>query len=180
MINRAAIAALAVFSGAASAQGYFDFAEVPGVGAEPQVQIDLNPALLGFVTEAMRATDPNTVGAFEGIRNVRVRVYESLKDSAAVLKFLEDSSGQLEREGWQRVVYIQEDDEKVRVYLMIENNRAVGLTVMVVDASPRGSGEAVFINVAGDIDPTKLGQLANSIGMGGILDSFGGAIPGTR
>lgn len=176
MISRMLLAAsLAVFAGAAGAQGYFDFSQVPGLGEEPHVQIDLNPAMLGFVTAAAQATDPEAAEAIAGIQQVRVRVYEELEDPAAVLEFVDDSSGRLERDGWQRAVYIEEEEEKVRVYLKFEENRAVGMTVMVIDGS--GSGEAVFINIAGDIDPVKLGQVANAMGMGGIMDSIIGGAP---
>lgn len=174
MILGVAAAVLAVVSGTARAQGYFDFTQVPGLGDEPQVQIDLNPAMLRFVTSAARADDPAAAEVLEGIENVRVLVYEMLEDPAAVLAFVEDSSGRLESEGWQRVVYIQEEDEKVRVYMKLENDRAVGMTVMIVDT---GADEALFINIAGQIDPAKLGQLADSVGVHGVLDGVGGAIP---
>lgn len=174
MISRILAASLAAFSGAVGAQGYFDFSQVPGLGEDPHVQIDLNPAMLGFVTAAAQATDPNAAEAIAGIEHVRVRVYEQVEDPAAVLAFIDDSSGRLERDGWQRAVYVQGDQEKVRVYLKFENNRAVGMTVMVVDG---GGGEAVFINIAGEIDPAKLGQVANAMGMGGMVDGIIGGAP---
>jgi hypothetical protein len=174
MISRILAASLAAFSGAVGAQGYFDFSQVPGLGEDPHVQIDLNPAMLGFVTAAVQATDPNAAEAIAGIEHVRVRVYEQVEDPAAVLAFIDDSSGRLERDGWQRAVYVQGDQEKVRVYLKFENNRAVGMTVMVVDG---GGGEAVFINIAGEIDPAKLGQVANAMGMGGMVDGIIGGAP---
>jgi hypothetical protein len=34
------------------------------------------------------------------------------------------------------------------------------------------ANEAVFINVAGEIDPVKLGQVANGMGFGGVLDGI--------
>jgi hypothetical protein len=166
MFTRIVAAVLTAFAGAVHAQGYFDFSQVPGLGVEPTVQIDLNPTLLGFVTAAAQASDPEVAEAISGIENVRVRVYEHVEDPDAVLAYVEDSSGQLESDGWQRMVYIQGDQEKVRVYVKIENNQAVGLTVMVVDGP---ADEAVFINVAGLIDPVKLGQVAKGIGVDGIL-----------
>ena len=169
MSSRIVAVALAAFTGAVHAQGYFDFSQVPGLGDEPTVQIDLNPAMLGFVTAAAQETDPNVAEVIAGIQNVRVLVYETIEDPEAVLEFVEDSSGAVERDGWERMVYIQEDDEKVRIYVKVEEMRPVGMTVMVVDGS---SNEAVFINVAGDIDPVKLGQVANGMGIGGIFDSI--------
>jgi hypothetical protein len=170
---------LALLWGSAHAQGsgYFDFSEVPGLGERPQVQIDLNSAMLGFLGAATGTTDPDVADAFAGIQNVRVLVYEMLEDPAAVLAFVEDSSGRLESSGWQRIVYVEDDGEKVRIYAKLEGQRMVGMTVMVVGEGDAGSGEAgeaVFINIAGDIDPAKLGRIAGTMGVGveGALDGL--------
>jgi hypothetical protein len=164
------VLSLAALSGTAQAQGYFDFTQVPGLGDEPQVQINLNSAMLRFVSAAARTEDPEAAAVFDGIQNVRVLVYETLEDPAAVLSYVDDSSGRLEADGWERVVYIQEDDEKIRIYFKLEGERMVGMTVMIVDGS--GSGEAVLINVAGDIDPAKLGQIASTVGIDGVFDGL--------
>lgn len=165
-INLAGAAVLAALSGATHAQGYFDFTQVPGLGDQPTVQIDLTPAMIQFLVGAANETDPNAAAVLEGIENMRVLVYDELEDADAVLEFVDDSSQQLEGDGWQRAVYVQEDDAKVRIYMKFENDMPVGMTVMVVDET-----EAVFINVAGVIDPAELGALANAVGVGGVLDS---------
>lgn len=172
--NIAAVAlTLALAASGAGAQpqsgGYFDFAQVPGLGDKPQVQIDLNSQMLGFLGVATGTTDPDVADAFAGIENVRVLVYKTLEDPAAVAEFVDDSSGKLESAGWQRIVYVENGDDKVRIYAKLEDTRMVGMTVMVVGAKGRDSGEAVFINIAGDIDPAKLGRIANEMGVGDIL-----------
>jgi hypothetical protein len=151
------------------AQGYFDFGQVPGIKENPTVQIDLNPAMLGFVNAAANAADPEAAKLLAGIENVRVRVYEDVDDQKAFMRFIDDTSGELERDGWQRVVYVEEDDSKVRIYMKVEDTIASGITVMVADSKD----EAVLINIAGRIDPTQLGNLMNSMGQGGVLDSLG-------
>lgn len=163
---------LALAASGACAQpqgGYFDFTQVPGLGDKPQVQIDLNSQMLGFLGVATGTTDPDVADAFAGIENIRVLVYETLEDPAAVAEFVEDSSGRLEGAGWQRIVYIEDEGEKVRIYAKLEDTRMVGMTVMVVGAEGPDSGEAVFINIAGDIDPAKLGRIANEMGVDGVL-----------
>ena len=169
------IAAL-VACGAAGAQGYFDFGKIPGLTAEPTVQIDLNPAMLAFVAEAAKGADPKTAEVLAGIQGVRVNVYEDIgHDLEAVTKFVDDTSKVLERDGWHRTVFVQEGDEKVRLYMKLGGTAnaaasdVTGLVMMVVD----GSGEAVFINVAGRIQPAQLGQIANAIGMGNMFAGFG-------
>ncbi|WP_428098191.1 DUF4252 domain-containing protein [Candidatus Rariloculus sp.] len=173
MLNRTLIALFAVVSSLAHAQGYFDFTQIPGVSDEPKVQIDLNPAMLGFVQAAASAADPAAAEVLAGIEGVRVLVYDILDDSDEVMEFIDDASGTLERDGWQRAVYIQDDDARVRVYMKFEGTTVAGMTVMVAD--PGREGDAVFINVAGEIDPTKIGELAASLGVGDVL---GGVLGG--
>ena len=153
-------AAALVASQAAMAQGYFDFGSIPGISREPSVQVDLNPAMIGFVRESLRAADPEAAEIVSNIENVRVRVYNIVDDADVLLEFIDDTSGSLERDGWQRVVFVDDDEAKVRVYLKFEDVNATGITVMVAGQDD----EAVFINVAGMINPTQLGQLAQKYG----------------
>ena len=150
------------------AQGYFDFGSIPGISREPSVQVDLNPAMIGFVRESLRAADPEAAEVVSSIENVRVRVYNIVDDTDELLAFIDDTSGSLERDGWQRAVFIDDDEAKVRVYLKFEGVNATGITVMVAGEDD----EAVFINVAGLINPTQLGQLAQKYGtqagLGGV------------
>jgi hypothetical protein len=170
---------LTLLSSSAYAQsgGYFDFAQVPGLGDHPQVQIDLNEAMLRFIGVAS-GNDPEIASTFAGIKNVRVLVYEELEDPAAVFAFVEDSSGKLEAAGWQRIVYVEDEGDKVRVYAKLEGEKMVGMTVMVVgddsiDGVSTDPGDAVFINIAGDIDPAKLGRIASQMGVEGAFDGAG-------
>jgi hypothetical protein len=166
----ALVVAAATLSNAAHAQGAFDFGRIPGIDAEPTVQIDLSASMLAFVSAAAGANSPGAANPMDGIEGVRVYVYESIDDIEAVHDFIDDTSGTLEREGWERTVFIQEDSEKVRIYTKLEGNRIAGLTLMVVD----GSQEAVFINVAGQINPAQLAQLMGAVGMDGMLDGLSG------
>jgi hypothetical protein len=173
-------AALLAATASANAQGYFDFGSIPGVKSEPTVQIDLNSAMLAFINAAAKGagtvSDEAAVAAaaLDGVTNVRVRVYENIEaDAGALQKFVEDSSGALERDGWNRVVRINEDGERVHVYMKVATDPAApagslaGITVMVTDEGP--GSEAVFINIAGTIQPEQLGRIAGAIGMDGVV-----------
>ena len=156
-------------------QGDFDFNDIPGLDSEPTVQIDLNAAMLNFVKLAASEADPTAADALAGIENVRLRVFEKVDDVDDFLGFIDDTSGALERDGWQRVVYVQDGDSKVRVYMRFnEASVASGITVMVAD----GADGAVLVNIAGLIDPQKLGQVMRSVGAGDFMNSISGAIPG--
>jgi hypothetical protein len=175
-----AAALLAVTATANAQQGYFSFDDIPGVDAEPTVEVDLNPALLNFVGEAAKPADPNVAQVLAGITNIRVRVYEGIGDDiAAMTRFVEDTSARLEREGWQRAVKVNEDGEQVRVYMkpLAPGTNAApgsigGIVVMVTD---EGAGdESVFINVAGIIQPEQLGKIAGHVGMNGVFNMVPG------
>jgi len=174
-------AALLAVTTTAGAQGYFSFDDIPGVDAEPTIEIDLDPVLLGWVTEAARGADVEEAQALAGITNIRVRVYEGIGDDAeAMQRFVEDTSARLEGEGWRRVVKVNEDGEQVRVYMRPLDPGAnaapgsiAGLVVMVTDEG--ASDESVFINVAGTIQPEQLGRVAGRIGMNGMFNMVPGA-----
>lgn len=165
-----ATAGLAMTWSAANAQGYFDFGEIEGLAEEPKVQIDLNAAMLGFVREAARVAEPEAAEAMDGVEGVRVRVYDILDDAGPVLDFIDEVSERLESEGWQRMVYIQEEGTRVRIYVTFNESRIAGMTVM---AAEEGGDEAVFINLLGEIDPAKIGQAAAALGVDGVVPSLG-------
>lgn len=158
----------------ASAQGVFPFDRIPGLDKEPTVQIDLNPELMGFFNEAAKSADDEAGAALEGITNVSVRVYENIADDIdALVKFVDDTTARLERDGWHAVVRVNEDGERVRIYMKPGSNGLIsGLTVMVTDSGP--GDEAVFINVAGAIEPEQLGQIAAAVGMNGMFNMVPG------
>jgi hypothetical protein len=183
MNRRAAVLMSGVFAvTGANAQGDFSFGEIPGLGVQPTIQIDLNPAMLGFLSEAAKGAGEQASG-LEGITNVRVYVYEAIGDDLSdVLKFVEDTSQRLERDGWHSAVRVNEDGEQVRIYMKLPASGGAsapgvidGLTVMVTDS---GAGdEAVFINISGEIQPAQLGRIAGAIGMNGIFNMMPGLAP---
>ena len=157
------------------AQGYLNFNDIPGIDAPPSVQIDLNQTTLGFIIAAAEGADPAAADALRGIANVRLRVFETVADPEEFLAFIDDTSGALERDGWQRVVYVEDDGSKVRVYMQFqEDSSASGITVMVGD----GDDSAVLVNISGLIDPQKLGQVMRTVGAGEFMDGIAGDVPG--
>ena len=155
------------------AQGFFDFGKIPGVD-EPSIQIDLDPWLLGFVGEATRSGDPATADLLAGLSGIRVRIYESMRDITAVAGFVDDASQALESDGWQRMVYIQDGEDKVRIYVKRDEDALSGMTVMVVDAS-----DAVFLNIAGSITPEQLGRVVAAMGLEDVAGTLIGNVEQT-
>lgn len=170
MLNKAAFAGLILIAGSVNAQGYFDFSDLPGLDQQPKVQIDLNPTMLAFVKEFARESDPNAGDLIAGIEGVRVRVYDIGRDADDVLAFIDDASGTLEDDDWQRMVFIDDEDARVRIYVKFDDTTMAGLTLMVA----HDEGEAVFVNIAGMVDPAQLGQIAKNLGISDALQSVTG------
>ena len=65
---------------------------------------------------------------------------------------------------WDTLVTVNdnEDDQKVRVFSKSTDNVIDGVVVMVVSPEKEG-GEAVFINIVGEIDPEKIGKVAETL-----------------
>ncbi len=168
---------LLAFGSGANAQGYFSFDDIPGLDSEPTVEIDLGPDMMRFFGEAAKGSVQDTTG-LEGVTNVRVRVYEGIGDSEAeLLKFVDDTSRTLESAGWSSVIRVNENGERVRIFMKpatggANSGNIAGITLMVVDTG--GGDEAVFINVAGDIKPEQLGRIASGVGMDGMFNMVPG------
>jgi hypothetical protein len=160
---------LMLVAASANAQGVFSFDDVP-IDKEPTVEVNMDQEMISLLSGA--ANVPGVPGALNGITSVRVLVYEDLnEDLQDVLQFVESSASKLEGDGWRAVVRVRDGDEQVRVYMKpgIAGTLS-GITVMVTDfGGDGGAGEAVFLNVAGEIHPAQLGQIASTIGMNGMF-----------
>jgi hypothetical protein len=172
MKRKTTLAALAMLGacGVAQAQDYFDFNSVPGLPDQPGVQLDLNAAMIGIAaaaTSAAHAADPMIAALLQGIEGVRVRAYPSLENATAATSFINDASGRLESVGWERVVYVQEGANNVRVYARMDGDVMNGLTIMALS-----DDKAAFVNVAGRISAEQFGRIAATIEADDLLDGM--------
>jgi hypothetical protein len=163
---------LMLVAASANAQGVFSFDDVP-LDGEPTVEVNMGPEMLNLLAGATQVPGAPGAGALDGITNVRVLVYENIDESMQeVLSFVDSTASRLDADGWHAVVRVREEGEQVRVYMKPgANGTLAGITVMVTDSSSR---EAVFLNVAGAIQPAQLGQIASTIGMNGMFNGVPG------
>ncbi len=66
-----------------------------------------------------------------------------------------DAQATLGSAGWQKILSVEESDERVYLYALESAGNIVGLTVFVNE----GSEEVVVVNIVGDINPETLGRL---------------------
>lgn len=137
-----------------NAQGYFDFGEIPGVGDQPAVDININSVMIGFIMAAAREADPDAADLLSGLQGIRVRVFNDVRNARQIDDFIDDVTETLESAGWQRVVFVQDEGSKARIHMRMTDDAVSGMTVMVFDGS-----DVVLINVAGSISAADLGRI---------------------
>lgn len=160
---------LALCPGAGRAQeapekmpGYVDLAALGAFSEEEvNVEIHLTQPLLQFVAETFKQEDSEFSALLAGLKLVRVRVL-SLADHperrAEVMARMEATARRLKGEGWQAVVQVREEGERVHVFLKMKEKTIQGLVVMF------GQPEEVgFVNIVGHLDPAQLGRVARSL-----------------
>ena len=170
---------LMLLAASASAQDAFSFADIP-IDKEPTIEVDLGPEMLRILGDAAKAEDPQAGLALEGVTSVRFRMYEEIdEDMQDVLRFVDATATRLQADGWSAVVRIRDGSDLIRVYMKPGTaGKLAGVAFMMTSGDGSdGSGEAMFINVAGAFEPSQLGRLASINGITGAVGVLG-IIPG--
>ena len=166
---RMIVATLLSFGAGATAlaQGALNFDDIPGVDSDPVVAIDLSPMMIGFVRNAFRELDPATADILQGLRSIKLRVYNDADNSRQFNSFIQRVSKQLEDEGWSQVAFVQDEGSTVRVHMQMTEQQVAGMTVMLYDGT-----EAVFINIDGTISAADLGKVMAAVGAQGVVPNL--------
>ena len=141
--------------------GYFDleWIQIPDDAEEVQ-DIDLKAALKGLAADAKESGDDEFAQLLGLIKSVRVKGYSVDKYSVKETEdYVKKSRNMLEDQGWERMIYVKDDEETVTVSTKSVGDDMVGLMVVAYEPGE----EASFVNVVGDLD------LAYLIGLAGKL-----------
>jgi hypothetical protein len=122
--------------------------------------VNLNKTMLGFVSK-LNVSEPETNELIKKLKAVRVHVYDIAGNDKPALNLIAEVSEDIQAKGWLPIVSVNEEDEKVRIFTKITDDIMDGLVVMVVDNSDEG--EAVFINIVGEIDPEQISKVTQSL-----------------
>jgi hypothetical protein len=167
-ISKIFLSGLALFAATtAFAQDYLDLGQIRGLPANPSVQLDLNPLMLGLASAVSRTSNPAVADLLANVDGVRVRVYSSVEDIDDVVRSIAEVSAGLARDGWQQVVRVQ-DEGDIRVHMRSDGESVTGLTAMIV-----ADQDAIFVNVVGTITPAQVVRFVESVGAGGVRASLG-------
>lgn len=139
--------------------GYVDFGSFGKFqDTEKSTEVFVKGPLLKFVSQAASLKDPDLADLLNKLLIIKVNVFSLDKvSSSEALNILKNISKKIDPDKWELMVRKREPDEYVEVYTQFgKAGNLSGLVVMVV----KDNDEAVFVNIAGDIDPSKLGKLS--------------------
>jgi tetratricopeptide (TPR) repeat protein len=128
---------------------------------EAKVEVNLAGALFALAAKVVRDDEPETSDFLANLKALKVRIYDRAalgeKGFDEVLKFYEE---QLKKEKWDIMARVKEEGSKVGVYSLTKGDIVSGLIVLIGEP-----GEVVIVNLAGNIDVTKLSQIDKITGM---------------
>lgn len=156
--------AAGLFAGTARAQdlsreaGYVDLDAIERwFDAEPKVIVNIKGALLELVAEASRYDDPELADLLHKLKAVQVRGFDLRRsDYTTIADRTAELARRLEAQGWDTVVRVREDDERVDVFIRVADGAIAGMMVMAVAPD---EDETYFVNIVGQIDPQQIGRL---------------------
>lgn len=154
----------------ANAQGTFNFDDLAGLDGEPVMTIDINPVMLAFVRTMLHQADPATADVLNGLRSLSLRVYRNGGSRRSYDSFIEDATEELEDSGWQRMMFVDDEESKVRIHMRMTAEEVSGMTLMVYDGT-----EAFFLSVDGSVSAADIGKVMAALnthvpgGMSGIV-----------
>jgi len=145
-------------------RGQIDFADLSAYYGEPKVEVNLGASLMKIVGGIAGQEDPEIADILSKLNSIKVRVYNLNGELDKANTMVDKVSDELKADNWETLVTVNDNEEnqKVRVFSKSTQQVIDGVVVMVVSPEDDG-GEAVFINIVGEIDPEKIGKVADTL-----------------
>lgn len=154
--------ALTTFASAAETQsGAIDIGQLMPSAKGEFVEINLSSAMLKFAARIAARQEPEAAELIRNLKSIRVNVV-GLDDTnrAGTIEQIEGVRRKLEAQGWTKMVTVREKNggDNVDVHVMQRGEESIdGLVVTVLDKK----GEAVFVNIVGNINADQIAQIAD-------------------
>ena len=170
LIAAPAVAAAQVSPAVKGDPGFLDLNVIESwFDQEAHLEVNVHGALLNFVQEASRNEDEDLADMLHKLRGVYVRGYQvDAADVAGIADRTSQLAQTLASKGWETVVKVREEGERVDVFVRMNETSIAGLVVMVVDPE-----ETIFVNIVGEIDPADIGRIGGRFNVPDI-PGFGG------
>lgn len=154
--------ALTTFASAAETHaGAIDIGQLMPSAKGQFVEVNLSSAMLKFAARIAARQEPEAAELIRNLKSIRVNVV-GLDDSNrdTTIEQIEGVRRKLEGQGWTKMVTVREKNggDNVDVHVMQRGEEAIdGLVVTVLDKK----GEAVFVNIVGNINADQIAQIAD-------------------
>jgi hypothetical protein len=139
--------------------GYAEFGRFePSVTKGQFVEINIRANLISMAAKLAEKQEPEIAELLRGLQLVRVNVISLTEENRAEIKErVMAIRGELDAAGWEPVVTVRAENEDVGIYIKTRGEEAVEGIVVTVLAS---KGEAVLVNIVGNINPEKIGVIS--------------------
>ncbi len=150
-------------------KGFVDFGNLEKFEtSEEVVEVVIEEHLLRMVSKMAGKNEPELSNVLDGIKLIKVHSFgvseENYPELANIVKSVDKK---LMQDGWDRIVKTRSKDEVVSVFILTSNEENIdGLVVTTVEKG----GEAVFVNIVGDIDLETIGELSDKFDIPSIGD----------
>lgn len=139
--------------------------------ATESVVVTLDRDMLRSVSQLVTPKDSGTAAAnaaISGLEGVYVRSFTFSHDNEYSRADVDAILKQLHAPVWSPMVSVQDKtkNEDVHIYLCRDNGQTKGM--VIVAAEPR---ELTIVNIVGNVDPAKLGQLGGRFGIPSLPQS---------
>lgn len=139
--------------------GYVEFSDLSSVYGEPKVRINIGEKLLHFVAKMNKENDREAAELFDKLKAVRVEVYKLNNNSGPANEVVDKVAGELQSHDWEPIVIVNDDKDRVRIFVKLNDDVIEGLVLMAVG----DKDEAVFINIIGQIDPSQVAKVTRTL-----------------
>ena len=149
--------------------GYVDLQEVESwFNTAANIEVNLRGTLLDFIASTSESSESDFASLVRRLKSIQVRGFPMTSATQEdVMQRLDSFGSRLESQGWQRVVYIRDEGERVNIYVRPEGETIAGLTVMTADPDDE---ESVFINIVGSINPEQIGKIGRGLNIESLED----------
>lgn len=130
--------------------------------ASTYVEVNIGQTLISLAAKLVEKQQPEAAKLLRSVHGVRVNVVgltdKNRKDTELRVQGIRN---QLNKDGWLRIVTVQEKAQDVGVFIKARGDEALeGVVVTAIDGKKK---EAVFINVVGDIKPEQIAEVGEAL-----------------
>ncbi len=150
-----------------SEPGYVDFSMLDKLGQDAKIEVNLRDPMLGLVGKFISDEDEELRDLISSLKLVRVRVYQITPTTVErLLAAGSETATKLDKDGWERIVRVRDDDEHVDVYFKPSSNAEWIEGVLVIALGD--DDEAAFVNIVGTIRPEDVARIGEHFDVNGM------------